>query len=334
MYRGRHAEKNKKHRLSMVRKAVSLRSGFGLLFAAIAAITIVAIAPAKPNYAAQYLGCSPNGYIIRDSGSNTSFEAIDMVTGNGSAAGTVSGRRLNAIGYNSSDNHFYAWDLAGGVFVKVSSDLATVTPFGPGNGMVGYSGTTNNIFSGDVDVNGHYWFFVGSNWYEADLTLSSPTIIDSGTATPSGTNGTDWAFMPGTNKLYRGMDQAGTVHIWSFDRTTHTYADEGAVSNIVTNGTSSDDGDMGSVYADPDGNFYMSSNHSGKLYRVDLSQAPNFTATQLDAVAPNSNDGARCALASIPVDFGDAPSSYHTIIADDGPVTALLTSISIPAQRH
>jgi fimbrial isopeptide formation D2 family protein len=36
-------------------------------------------------------------------------------------------------------------------------------------------------------------------------------------------------------------------------------------------------------------------------------------------VAPNSNDGARCALASVPVDFGDAPSSYSTAIADDGP---------------
>ncbi len=307
MYRRKHSNEKKKHRfLDRTSLGLSLRTGCGL----------VATGPAKTNDAAQYPGCSPTGYIIRDSASNTSFEAIDMVTGSGSSVGQVTGRTLNAIGYNPKDNHFYAWDLNAGVFVKVTSDLATTTPFTPGNGMVGYSGTTNNIFSGDVDTDGHYWFFVGSNWYEADLNTAAPTIINSGTATPaSGTNGTDWAFVPGTNKLYRGMDQGGVIHVWSFDRTSHVYNDEGAVANVTT----ATDGDIGSVYADPDGNFYMSSHNSGKLFRVDLSEAPTFTAVELDAVAPNSNDGARCALASIPVDFGDAPLSYGTSIADDGP---------------
>lgn len=63
----------------------------------------------------------------------------------------------------------------------------------------------------------------------------------------------------------------------------------------------------------------MSSHNSGKLFRVDLDDTAPFTAAELDAVDPNSNDGARCALATVPIDFGDAPSSYDTSIDDDGP---------------
>jgi uncharacterized repeat protein (TIGR01451 family) len=318
MHHKKRSSESKKHHF-LTRKSMfsSLGAGLSLVsIAVIAAFIMSIIGPAKTNYAAQYLGCSPNGYIIRDNSTHTDFQSIDMVTGKGVPAGQVTSRNLNAIGYNPKDNHFYAWDLTGGVFVKVSSDLSTTTAFAPGNGMAGYSGTTNDIFSGDVDTDGHYWFFVGSNWYEADLNTGTPAIIGSGTAAPSsGTNGTDWAFVPGTNKLYRGMDQSGVIHIWSFDRTSHAYNDEGAASNIST----TTDGDMGAVYADPNGNFYMSSHNSGKLFRVDLSESPNFTATELDAVAPSSNDGARCALASIPVDLGDAPQSYGTAIADDGP---------------
>lgn len=302
-------------------KHSSKYTAIGLVgFAAIAAFFVAIISPAKTNHAAPYLGCSTSGYIVRDSsggGGHTDIQAIDMVTGAGSSAGPqIQNRQLNAIGYNPLDNHFYAWDLQNGVFVKISSDLATVTPFTPGNGMAGYAGTTNNIFSGDVDTDGHYWFFIGNTWHEADLTTGTPTLVGSGTPTnPTGTNGTDWAFVPGTNKLYRAMDEAGGIRIWSFDRTTKTYALAGTVPNI----TSPADGDMGSVYADPDGNFYMSSHTSGKLFRIDLSDAPNFTAAELDAVDPNSNDGARCALATVPTDFGDAPAGYDTAIDNDGP---------------
>lgn len=285
-------------------------------------ITILAIAglgfaavsnPAKQKAsAAPYLSCSASGYIVRDSAGGTDIQAIDMVTGQGSAAGHINGRQLNAIGFNPKDNKYYAWDLQNGTPVRVDSDFTNPQPFT----ISGYSGPTSAIWSGDVDTDGFWWFFNATHWYQVDLNGATPTLVASGTDQPAaGTEGTDWAFMPGTNKLYRAMDEGANIRIYSFDRTTHQYAAVGVVSNILT----ATDGDMGSVYADPNNNFYVSSHNSGKLFRIDLDSTAPFTAAELDAVDPNSNDGARCALATVPIDFGDAPSSYDTTIAENGP---------------
>ena len=269
--------------------------------------------PSEPKAgAAPYLGCSASGYIVRDTGTGTDRQAIDMVTGQGSDAGHISGRQLNAIGFNPKDNKYYAWDLQNGVPVRVNDDFTNPQPFT----ITGYAGPTSAIWSGDVDTDGNWWFFTATHWYQVDVNTATPTLIASGTdQPPAGTEGTDWAFVPGTNKLYRGMDEGANIRIYSFDRTSHQYAPVGVVSNVFT----ATDGDMGSVYADPNNNFYMSSHNSGKMFRVDLDDAQPFTAAELDAVDPNSNDGARCALATVPIDFSDAPASYDTAIADDGP---------------
>ncbi|HYH36141.1 MAG TPA: GEVED domain-containing protein, partial [Candidatus Saccharimonadales bacterium] len=241
-----------------------------------------------------------------------------MVTGNGSHAGSIASRNFNAVGYNPKDNHFYGWDLTGsGTFMRVKSDLSAPQPLT----ISGYSGPTTNIFSGDVDEDGHYWFFTVSGgtttWHQIDLNTSpNPTFIaSSSTANPTGSEGTDWAYIPGTDSLYRGMDNGTDITIVAFNRTSKTYSTVGVVSNI----TASADRNMGAVYADPNGNFYMSSHQSGNLWRVDLGDTAPFTALQLGASDPESNDGARCALATVPVDFGDAPDSYQTLIDSDGP---------------
>ena len=268
--------------------------------------------------AAPYLGCSTSGYIFKYQASpNTSVQAVDMVTGTGSLAGTIPSRNFNAVGYNPKDNYFYGWDLTGsGTFLKVKNDLSAPEALT----ITGYSGPTTNIFSGDVDEDGHYWFFTVSGgtttWHQIDLNTPNPTFIASGsTANPAGSEGTDWAYVPGTNSLYRGMDNGSNITIVAFNRTSKTYSAVGVVSNI----TAAADRNMGAVYADPNNNLYMSSHQSGKLWRVDLSDTAPFTALQLGASDPESNDGARCALASVPIDFGDAPDSYQTLIASDGP---------------
>jgi fimbrial isopeptide formation D2 family protein/LPXTG-motif cell wall-anchored protein len=290
-----------------------------LSIVALAGIVTAVILPGRQAEAAPYLGCSSNGYIFKYQGSpNTAVQAVDMVTGLGGLAGTVTTRNFNAVGYNPKDNYFYGWDLTGsGTFMRVKSDLAS-----PPDSLTisGYAGPTTNIFSGDVDEDGYYWFFTVSGgtttWYRVNLNTPTPTFVESGsTANPTGSEGTDWAYVPGTNKLYRGMDNGTDITIVAFDRTSKTYSTVGVVSNI----TATADHNMGAVYADPNGNFYMSSHQSGKLWRVDLGDAPAFTAVELGAADPDSNDGARCSLATIPVDFGDAPGSYQTLIADDGP---------------
>ena len=276
------------------------------------------IFPTQNTQAAPYLSCSTSGYIFKYQASpNTNVQAVDMVTGSGSLAGTITSRNFNAVGYNPKDNYFYGWDLTGsGTFMRVKSDLSAPEPLT----ISGYSGPTTNIFSGDVDEDGHYWFFTVSGgtttWHQIDLNTPSPTFIATGTTpNPTGSEGTDWAYVPGTDSLYRGMDNGTNITIVAFNRTSKAYSTAGVVSNI----TAAADRNMGAVYADPNNNLYMSSHQSGNLWRVDLGNTAPFTALQLGASDPESNDGARCALASVPIDFGDAPDSYQTLITSDGP---------------
>jgi uncharacterized repeat protein (TIGR01451 family) len=303
----------------------------GMVLVGIAAVAVVGIfLHVKLTSAAPYLGCSPNGYIVKDNGSHTDIQAIDMVTGQGSNAGQVQNHKLNAIGYNPKDNHFYAWDLQNGVYVKLDASFNVTATFSTTD--IGYPGPqTSDIFAGDVDEDGYHWFFrvVGGTtfWYRVNTNTPTPAFVETGsTANPTDlpdtlSEGTDWAYVPGTNKLYRGMDNGTDVTIVAFDRTSHSYSVIGKVTNITAGGAAGRN--MGAVYADPNGNFYMSSNGSGILWRVDLDApsgpGPTYTAVQLDAADVGSNDGARCALASVPIDFGDAPTGYDTLIADDGP---------------
>lgn len=282
-------------------------------------VAAVAFAQVKPSDAAPYLGCSPHGYLFNyQASANTDVQAVDMVTGLGSSAGTITSRHFNAVGHNPKNNYFYGWDLSGsGVYMRIKADLTE--PPEPLS-ISGYSGPTTNIFSGDVDEDGYHWFFTVSGgtttWQRINLNTPNPTFVESGsTANPTGTEGTDWAYVPGTDNLYRGMDNGTNITIVAFNRTSKTYSTVGVVSNI----TAAADHNMGAVYADPDGNLYMSSHQSGKLWRVDLSDTAPFTAVELGAADPNSNDGARCSLATVPVDFGDAPAGYGTSIDVDGP---------------
>lgn len=303
----------------------------GLAALAIIGLFAASFFAGRASYAAPYVGCSPNGYIIKDAGSNTDVQAVDMVTGKGTALPQVSGHRLNAIGYNPKDNHFYAWDILNAQYVKLDANLNVVSTWT--TVQVGYSGpTTTDLYSGDVDEDGFHWFFrVASgqtHWYKIDTSLATPTVVASGSiAEPTDapdtlTEGNDWAYVPGTGhqKFYRAMDNGTSITIVAFDRSSPGYTVVGKVTNVT--GSSSADRNMGAVFADPDGNFYMSSTGTGVLWRVDL-DAPSgpgtFTAQQLDASLVGSSDGARCALASVPVDFGDAPNAYLTLIGSDGP---------------
>lgn len=276
------------------------------------------IATPRSTHAAPFSLCSANGFLYQypGPGVQTQVHSIDMVTAQDSVVATISDRQINAIGYNVKDNFVYGWDDNHDTFVRIhadhSADPLTIS---------GYSGPTSGIIIGDVDDKGHYWFIAGSNWYQVDLTTSTPTQIASGSAAGiSGSAGADWAYVPGTDSLYRIMDNGGAdMRLWSFSRTTKTWTNHTPVTPLagITNPS---DFTMGAFYADPDGHLYASSNSpSGKLWRVDVTAAP-YTATHIGTGTPSSsNDGARCAAAPVPTDFGDAPSSYDTLLSDNGP---------------
>src|SRR5690606_27560519 len=66
-----------------------------------------------------------------------------------------------------------------------------------------------------------------------------------------------------------------------------------------------------------DGFLYTSRNSSGDIFRVDVASLE----AALFSTGPTAtgNDGARCAIAPIPTDFGDAPDQYGTTLGSGGP---------------
>lgn len=288
---------------------------FGMVLAAV----FVATNPPRNSQAAPFTGCDTNGLLFKYPSGPTAIHSIDMVTGQDSLAGTITGRQINAVGYNPTDNFIYGWDDQNDEFVRVHGDHTTVdvVPLD-----ASYTGPTSGIIVGDVDDQGHYWMLAGNVWYELDLNVSPVTQVSTGTPPlphPGGSAGADWAFIPGTNALWRIMDDSGNGRLWSFDRTTKEWTNHTPVTPIGGTGFSGGELVMGAFYADPDGFLYGSSNTTGNVWRVDVGSSP-LTAGLVGAGDPSSsNDGARCALAPIPIDFGDAPSSYSTLFNDDGP---------------
>ncbi|GAM74229.1 hypothetical protein JCM19241_5425 [Vibrio ishigakensis] len=93
-------------------------------------------------------------------------------------------------------------------------------------------------------------------------------------------------------------------------------------------------GTFGAGYFDVNGYYYVARNQDGAIYRIDLSDPLNIAEGNVPAVkfadGPSSsqNDGARCANAPIidedsNIDFGDAPDSYLTTLASNGPRHAI-----------
>lgn len=248
--------------------------------------------------------CSSDGLLFQvPSGNTTIVSSVDIATGESEQMLTIPDYNINAVGYNVVDNYVYGW--SNNQVVRIGSD-GTVQGLGSPAGVA-----LTTYATGDVDNNGHYWLSRhedGSRWYQIDLNTHSPTfmtVLSTGIIPSNG--GADWAYVPGTNALYRTRWTSGSI-LMRFDRTTKTHAVAAANFGFGAG--------VGAVYADSDGFLYTSNNANGHIYRVNVVTGE----AEFFANGPSSagNDGARCASAAVPIDFGDAPDSYGTSLGNDG----------------
>lgn len=266
--------------------------------------------------AAPFPECKSQGILFQYPGTApTSVHEIDMVTGvDQEPPGTpIPGRQINAIGYNVQDNYIYGWDNQTGQMVQIHDDWSAM-PIGMPNG---YTGGTTNVYVGDVDSNGDYWFTSGTSWYHIDLTPGATykDILATGPINPPANSGTlgDWAFIPGRADLYATMNDTtlNQVRLWVFNTITHTWSSPGLLPDITPYQPLVE----GAMYADAEGYLYASVNLTGDIWRIDVADV---TAALLSNGEPSTNnDGARCANAPLTIDFGDAP--FLTMLADAGP---------------
>jgi LruC domain-containing protein len=257
--------------------------------------------------------CPSKAFLIQDSVAQ--MYGVNLVTGNysllSSDLGTSS--KINGVGFNFHDNYIYGWGYEWGTVVRIGNDYKA-EPLTVSNKP------DANFYVGDVGLNenAYYVYRSGSAFglYRIPLDendqnyLVANRIIDGSSLSLAIY---DMAFHP-TNGFAYTVDKNGT-----FFRINVNDGSKKFLGFVGVSGT------FGAVYFDVDGNFYISRNQDGQIFRIDI-EATAPTA-ELFAYGPSSgtNDGARCAIAPIvddsqppATDFGDAPDSYGTSLDNNG----------------
>ncbi len=245
---------------------------------------------------------------------------VNLVTGQTSllAANTGLQTNINGVGFDFEDRYIYGYDTGNKRIVRLGKDFQAQ--------ILNTSGlpTAHTFYVGDVYNHVYYLYRTGEGLFKIDLSPldTDPTaVLDvvqiSSVAT---VRLTDFAFHPGNGQLY-GVDN-NTGGLYHFNTTDGA---ENLIGNIGVTGT------FGAGYFDVNGYYYISRNSDGHIFRIDLSDPESGSyPAELFATGPysNQNDGARCANAPVidedsTIDFGDAPSSYSTLLDDNGPRHAI-----------
>lgn len=276
-------------------------------------------------YAAPFSTCPSKAFLFQ--GNPVSSYGVNLVTGSYQLIEDDPGisANVNGLGFDQQDRYLYGFNTTDMQMVRMGSDFQVETL-----NLSGLPGNTS-FYVGDVANHYYYLYRTGVGFYKVDLSPLDRDVNAAINAQLITTNSrirlTDFAFHPNNNKLY-GVDNRSGI-LYQID------PDSGAA---LAMGDTGETGTFGAMYFDVNGYFYLSRNQDGKIYRIDLSAlsdtGSNQQAAELDVSAvefadgptSNQNDGARCAGAPLidedtpsNIDFGDAPRSYATVLADNGP---------------
>ncbi|WP_257670452.1 Ig-like domain-containing protein, partial [Parapedobacter tibetensis] len=266
------------------------------------------------------------GYLFQ--GNPTGVYAVNLATGEYEevSAQLIPGTEntvLNAAAYNVTDDYIWAYRAFTGDLVRIGSDWSVqIFPIAGLPTGVGF-----NV--GDISSDGVMYLFSntgGTNTIQrVDLDPESATYLQllsplSTTASPIA----DWAFSPIDGNLY-GLGNTG-YSLLRFNPTTGARTVVGTVTGAGIQGAN--EAPFGAAYMDAEGNLYVSSNGTGRIFRIANPHTGGLTA-ELISTGPSStnNDGARCpatpVIAEDPVDLGIVKTGPVTV-APEGTVTYTL----------
>lgn len=277
--------------------------------------------PAMAQVPPAFAGCDTRAFLFQ--GNPTSVFSIDLVTGVPTQVGNaIAATNLNGVAYNPLDNYIYGVAAIAGTTLghvyRIGADF-TVQDLGAPTGLpaAGYN-------MGEFDNNGHFWLTTSTDSttvYEVDMKPGSATyfrVVSSRALTmPAGFasgSSADWTYNPVDGFLYRTPRHATTnqLHLFRYNRANGALANLGAISGLPADANLL----IGANYADSGGFVYASDNVSGRIFRINTTAR---TGTVLsNGPISGTNDGARCFNAPVPIDFGDAPDSYGTLLAGNG----------------
>lgn len=289
------------------------------------AVTVAptSVAQAAPGDTAQ-AQCRPTATLVQ----NTQAYEVDLVTGQSTLRNTFE-LSSNAVGFNQLDGYYYAM---GGNNLPNRTIVAFSADYGPqiNLGQISLPGVSSFVNVGEISPDGIWYVTQNGNkqgWAAIDVRPGSDTyleVIKTGIVTypPEAIAGiadlgADWTYNVKDGALYRiGIGGNPSVaYLLKFDPATGIGSRVASLGELVApNGQRL--GSNGAVYADNAGYLYVSSNSNGTIFRVNMN-APYDTSFFAYGPASSLNDGARC-ISALPIDFGDAPSSYGTVIVANG----------------
>ncbi|KKD60126.1 hypothetical protein RN22_12440 [Grimontia sp. AD028] len=266
-------------------------------------------------YATPFDTCPSKAYLFQ--ANPVQVYGVNLVTGDTSLLQSDTGlnANINGVGFNFEDRYIYGYDTSNKQIVRLGQDFQAEVL------NVSDVPTDHTFFVGDVYDHTYYLYRQNKGLFKIDLSPldSDPnaTLEMERITTTASVRLTDFAFHPGNGGLYGIDNQTGMVYL--FDTT------DGSTTLVGNAGIT---GTFGAGYFDVNGYFYVSRNSDGDIFRIDLSDYGadgDITAVKFaDGPNSNQNDGARCANAPVidedsTIDFGDAPDSYLTLLASNGP---------------
>lgn len=268
--------------------------------------------------AAPFTECPAKAFLVQDT--TARLYGVNLATGlTGEIAGDLGTTgKVNAVGFNFHDRYIYGWGYEWRTLVRFGEDFQLE--------QLPVSGLPDvDFFVGDVSlVDNIYYVYrkgVANGLYAVDLEPSSPAYLQAARVVDGATlnlNIFDLAFHPTESNAYSVNNNGFLYRI-------------DAASGIATNlGDVGEAGTFGAVYFDADGWLYISRNSDGNIFRIDVDSAQPFAELFAFGPASGNNDGARCAIAPLvdpgeAIDFGDAPDSYGTLLANNGARHAIVS---------
>ncbi|WP_299003471.1 LruC domain-containing protein [uncultured Shewanella sp.] len=282
-------------------------------------------------YAAPFEECPTKAFIIQKPSSLPKNFGVDLGTGSYTILSNDmgSGAAFNGVGFNKFDRYLYGWDYASGSLGRVGTDHQVVALDVSKDGA---SASAGNFFVGDVALDENAWYGYRKNKGLFKVTLDDPdnyemTLV-AGSQSNATYNITDFAFHPDNGYLYT-VTNGTNAKLLKIDKASGSAEDLGTVLTATQRGFT-----FGAQFFDVNGNLYISNNSDGNIYKVsDLDGEPSVSGIFAYGPSSTSNDGARCALADVPVgdsvDFGDAPDSYGSNIASNGARHKIVSGIQL-----
>ncbi len=223
----------------------------------------------------QSIACSPSFYQIFTQNRSTKFAQLNVPTLSYTVVGSGP-RGMNAIGVNEKTGFAYGVLNVSGMtrFIKIGANN-TVFDMGVNLG-------SPFIIAGDCDTSGYWWAKHGNQFLKVKLSDNSQIHY---TPTGSAVWGADMVFRRVDKKFY----SANGTTLSIYDPLSNNVSTLTLTGDVTTNGS----GTYGGQWAGADGEIYISSNVSGKIYKVDVATG----ATSLiitTAGGMSVNDGYYC----------------------------------------